>query len=215
MQALNVDGCLPCAPPAALAALPKGRLLAQSQSLFARAGLDADFSGRALYAGEAGSRLVLARGRDIPLYLRGGAAELGIVGRDLLLEDGAGLVEVADLGFGRCRLVFAGPAGFEPARGVRVASRYPGLAERYLAARGVAARIVALAGAVEGAVGAGLADAVVDVVETGGTLRAHGLVELDEVAVSTARLVRSADRPLSPQATQVARRVTAAVAVGR
>jgi ATP phosphoribosyltransferase len=191
---------------AALVVLPKGRLREGAERALARVGVGAPtFAGRRLLTRVAAGSLVLARGRDVPLYVRSGAAELGIVGHDVVLEDGDGLVELCDLGFGACRLVFAAPSPRSLARpGLRVASRYPRLAASYLARRGLDGRVVALAGAVEAAVEAGLADAVVDVVETGRTLAAHGLVALDTVARSSARLVAAADRPLAPAARTIA-----------
>ena len=208
MDALALDP-LPSPRTAALAVMPKGRLLSGSQEIFALSGLGRpSFPGRSLEGRAAAGRFVLARGRDVPLYVRSGAAELGIVGRDVLLEEGEGLRELADLGFGGCRLVLAAPAAWRlEAGGARVASRYPSLTARYLARRGLGARVVPLAGAVEGAVGAGLADAIVDVCETGATLRAHGLVVLDTVAVSSARLVAAAERPLTARAGEVAQRL--------
>lgn len=198
-------------PAAALLVLPKGRLLAPAQRRLEAGGLEPPrFGGRNLHARVAGGRAFLARGRDIPLYIRSGAAELGVLGHDVWLEDGEGLVELADLGFGRCRLVFAAPAGVDVERpGLRVATRYPRLTQRYLAQRSLTARVVALAGAVEAAVGAGLADAVVDVAETGRTLAAHGLVVQDTVAESTARLVARADQALGERAQELARRLAA------
>ena len=215
MAAVAMERTLPsCA--AALAVVPKGRLLTQSQELFARAGVDAPrFSGRRLETSVAAGRFILARGRDVPLYVRTGAAELGVVGRDVLLEEPEDLVEVADLGFGRCRLVFAAPDGLDLGRAdLRVASRYPALTTRYLRGRGIEARVVALAGAVEGSVGAGLAHAIVDVVETGATLRAHNLTVLDTVAESSARLVAAAGSTLSPRARDLARRLSEVVSCG-
>lgn len=199
--------------PAALAVLAKGRLLEPTRALWARAGLGvAQFAGRSLYSMSRGGRLLLSRGRDVPLYVRSGAAELGVVGRDVLLEAGEGLVEVLDLGFGRCRLVLAGPAGLELLRpGLRVASRYPLVTRRYFAERGLRVRVIPLAGAVEAAIEAGLADVIVDVAETGRTLEAHGLSVLDVVAESSARLVACADRDLGGGASEAVRRLEAAL----
>ena len=198
----------------ALAVLAKGRLLEPTRTLWARAGLGtAQFSGRSLYSVGRGGRLLLSRGRDVPLYVRSGAAELGVVGHDVVLESGEGLAEVLDLGFGRCRLVLAGPAGLELLRpGLRVASRYPAVARRYFAARGLSVDVIPLAGAVEAAVGAGLADVIVDVAETGRTLEAHGLAILDVVAESSARLVAAADRPLGRAGRRAVEGLTAALA---
>jgi ATP phosphoribosyltransferase len=201
------------ATPAALAVLAKGRLLEPTRALWARAGLGlAQFAGRSLYSVSRGGRLLLSRGRDVPLYVRSGAAELGVAGRDVILESGEGLVELLDLGFGRCRLVLAGPAGMEILRpGLRVASRYPLVARRYFAERGLRAQVIPLAGAVEASVEAGLADVIVDIAETGRTLDAHGLVVLDVIADSSARLVARQGRPLGEAAGEAVRRLEAAL----
>lgn len=201
------------ATPAALAVLAKGRLLEPTRTLWARAGLGlAQFAGRSLYSVSRGGRLLLSRGRDVPLYVRSGAAELGVAGRDVILESGEGLVELLDLGFGRCRLVLAGPAGMEILRpGLRVASRYPLVARRYFAERGLRAQVIPLAGAVEASVEAGLADVIVDIAETGRTLDAHGLVVLDVIADSSARLVARQGHPLGEAAGEAVRRLEAAL----
>jgi ATP phosphoribosyltransferase len=199
---------------AALAVLAKGRLLEPTRALWTRAGLGmAHFAGRSLYSVSRGGRLLLSRGRDVPLYVRSGAAELGVLGHDVVLESGEGLVELLDLRFGRCRVVLAGPASCEMLRpGLRVASRYPLVTRRYFADRGLAVRIVPLAGAVEAAVGAGLADLIVDITETGRTLEAHGLTILDVVAESSARLVARADGPLGEAAAEAVRQLETALA---
>ncbi|MCH1883102.1 ATP phosphoribosyltransferase [Agrococcus sp. ARC_14] len=119
------------------------------------------------------------RPRDIATYVGSGALDVGITGRDLLLDSGSDAVEVEGLGFARSTFRFAGPAGtFHSAvdlQGVRIASSYALLVERHLAEHGVTAELVRLDGAVESAVRLGVADAVADVVETGGTLKAQGL----------------------------------------
>ena len=132
------------------------------------------------------------RPRDIATYVGSGALDVGITGRDLLLDSGSAAVEIASLGFGESTFRFAGPNGrFEKLSdlaGVRVATSYPGLVGRYLEQNGITAELVSLDGAVESAVKLGVADAVADVVSTGSTLRAQGLeifgpVILDSTAV--------------------------------
>lgn len=139
------------------------------------------------------------RPRDIATYVGSGALDVGITGRDLLLDSGSDAVEVEPLGFARSTFRFAGPAGrFTTAadlQGVRIASSYTVLVEQYLAERGVQAELVRLDGAVESAVRLGVADAVADVVETGGTLRAQGLeVFGDPILSSEAVLIANGRR---------------------
>jgi ATP phosphoribosyltransferase len=124
-----------------------------------------------------------------------GAAHLGIVGKDILLEQEPDVYEPLDLGFGVCRLVVAEPRELwerdDPARWswVRVATKYPRLTEQYFSARGVQVEIVRLDGSIELAPLVGLAERIVDLVQSGETLRANGLVEVAEITRSTARLI--------------------------
>ncbi|MFA4841864.1 MAG: ATP phosphoribosyltransferase [Agrococcus sp.] len=140
------------------------------------------------------------RPRDIATYVGSGALDVGITGRDLLLDSGSDAVEVEGLGFARSTFRFAGPAGrFSSAadlQGVRIASSYTLLVEQHLAGQGVTAELVRLDGAVESAVRLGVADAVADVVETGGTLRAQGLeVFGDPILSSEAVLISNGSNP--------------------
>lgn len=137
------------------------------------------------------------RPRDIAVYVGEGTLDLGITGRDMLLDSGADAEELMALGFGHSRFRFAAAAGADIAladlAGKRIATSYPGLLHRYLAERGVAARLIHLDGAVESSIRLGVADAIADVVETGTTLRRAGL-ELfgDPIMVSEAILIRRA-----------------------
>jgi len=175
-------------------ALSKGKLLAGSEALFRRAGLPfPDGEGRKLVV-EAGSlRFLFVKDMDVPTYVEYGVADCGVAGRDVLLEAGADVLEPLDLGFGRCRLVVASPArsGFAPDRAAttRVASKYAKVAAAHFLGRGLAVEVVKLAGSVEIAPGLGLADCIVDVVETGRTLAENGLEVIETVAESSARLV--------------------------
>ncbi|WP_405216821.1 ATP phosphoribosyltransferase [Agrococcus sp. Ld7] len=140
------------------------------------------------------------RPRDIATYVGSGALDVGITGRDLLLDSGSAAVEVEGLGFARSTFRFAGPAGrFETAadlQGVRIASSYTRLVEDHLAEHGITAELVRLDGAVESSVRLGVADAVADVVETGGTLRAQGLeVFGDPILTSEAVLISNGQNP--------------------
>jgi ATP phosphoribosyltransferase len=142
-----------------------------------------------------GLRFLALKPVDIPVYVEHGAADLGIVGKDLLLEQGRDVYEPLDLGFGSCRLVVAEPAHLrltdDPAAwsSLRVATKYPRLAERHFHQKGIQVEIVPLAGSVELAPAMGLAERIVDLVDSGRTLRENGLVEVEEIARSTARLI--------------------------
>ena len=136
------------------------------------------------------------RPRDIATYVGSGALDVGITGRDLLLDSGSAAVEVANLDFAQSTFRFAGPAGrfseLSELQGVRVATSYPGLVGDFLVAGGVTAELVRLDGAVESAVKLGVADAVADVVSTGSTLRAQGLEVFGPVILQSAAVLISA-----------------------
>jgi ATP phosphoribosyltransferase len=173
-------------------ALSKGRLLPGAQALFQRAGLPFPRDeGRRLVVALDGLRFLFVKDADVPTYVEYGTADCGIAGRDVLLESGSDVYEPLDLGFGQCRIVVAGPepGGYRRASTVRVASKYPRVAAGHFRARGLSAEVVRLAGSVELAPALGLADCIVDVVETGRTLRENGLAVLEEVAACSARLV--------------------------
>jgi ATP phosphoribosyltransferase len=172
-------------------ALSKGKLLAGSEVLFRRAGLSfPDQPGRRLVVALDGLRFLFVKDMDVPTYVEHGVADVGVAGRDVLLETGSDVYEPLDLGFGRCRLVVAQLKGRASApAAARVATKYPRVTARHFLERGVSAEIVRLAGSVELAPGLGLADCIVDVVETGRTLAENGLEVVEEVAPSSARLV--------------------------
>ena len=179
-------------------ALPKGRLLEPALGLLRDMGLDGiDADSRRLLAADASGRLqvLFLKPSDVPTYVAYGAADLGIVGKDILLEQEPDVYEPLDLGFGACRLVVAEPRQLwerdDPSKWswVRVATKYPRLTERYFSARGIQVEIVRLDGSIELAPLVGLADRIVDLVQSGETLRANGLVEVAEITRSTARLV--------------------------
>ena len=148
------------------------------------------------------ARFVLLKDPDVPLYVERGAADVGVCGLDHVLESGADLLVPLDLGFGICRLCLAAPrgsglvqgwksgeGGVELGRSLRVATKYPRLSARAFARRGVPVDLVRLSGSVELAAVAGLADAIVDLVETGRTLEENGLVVVDDLLQVSARLV--------------------------
>ncbi len=171
-------------------ALPKGRMMASAYRAFAAAGVElpAARGERDLWHGDGKLAVLELRGADVPTYVDLGIADVGVVGRDVLLEAGRNLYEPVDLGFGVCRLsLIRRPDDDAPIR--RIASKYPRFTQAWLRRRGQVADVVKLHGNVELAALVGLADAVVDVVQTGSTLRAAGLVEVEVLARSSARLV--------------------------
>jgi ATP phosphoribosyltransferase len=179
-------------------ALPKGRLLDPALALLAGMGIrgiEPD-SRRLLVADEAaGLRFILLKPADIPTYVEYGAADLGIVGKDILLEQQPDVYEPVDLGFGFCRLVVAEPRELwerdDPAKWswVRVATKYPRLTEEYFSERGIQVEMVKLDGSIELAPLVGLADGIVDLVATGRTLEENDLEVREEIVECTARFV--------------------------
>ena len=186
-------------------ALSKGRIFDEAQPLLAAAGmalLENGEESRKLIIGTTDPqvRIVVVRASDVPTYVQYGAAELGVAGKDILLEHGAhwgdrGLYQPVDLGIARCRLCVAVPDGFDYASAVRrgarlrVATKYVQTAREHFAAKGVHVDLIKLYGSMELAPLAGLADAIVDLVSSGGTLRANHLVEVEELAQISARLI--------------------------
>ena len=179
-------------------ALPKGRLLQPALEILRSMGLDgvdADSRKLIFFDEKHGLRFLILKPADVPTYVEYGAADLGIVGKDILLEQEPDVYEPLDLGFGFCRLVVAEPKELwerdDPSKWswVRVATKYPVLTERYFSERGIQVEMVRLDGSIELAPLVGLADRIVDLVQSGETLRANGLVEVAEITRSTARLI--------------------------
>lgn len=181
-------------------AIPKGRILEESVALFAKIGIDCGSllsDSRRLVHEDAVNRLryMIVRATDVPTYVEYGSADLGIVGKDTLLEQERALYEPLDLKFGYCRLVVAEPAGLaaadDPGRWshVRIATKYPQITERHFAAKGVQVEVIKLYGSIELAPLVGLAERIVDLVSTGETLRQNGLVEVETIAEITTRLI--------------------------
>jgi len=182
-------------------ALSKGRILEETLPLLARVGLspkeDPEKSRKLIIPTERrGVRLVVVRASDVPTYVGNGAAELGIAGGDVLAEHGgAGLYQPVDLGIARCRMVVATRRGYDYRAAVqqgarlRIASKYVQMAREHFADKGVHVDLIKLYGSMELAPLLGLADAIVDLVSSGKTLRANNLVAVEEIMPVSARLV--------------------------
>ncbi len=177
-------------------ALPKGRVLGAAIELFGRAGYDlgrVQEETRRLVHDCGPFRVLVVRAGDVPTYVEYGAADVGVAGRDVLEEEERDLYEPLDLGIGPCRLVVAEPASrpvdLASHMHLRVATKYPTVTRRYLEERGVAAEIIKLSGSVELGPLTGLADRIVDLVESGETMRQNGLVEVETILEVTSRLV--------------------------
>ena len=178
-------------------ALPAGALFGDACRLLAAAGVAEIHTGvfeRNLQVTIGGNTFVKVRPTDVPVYVEMGACDAGLVGKDVLWESGRDCYELVDLRFGGCRLVLAAPEGSSMARGdwprgLRVATKYPVAARRFLDRIGVSAELIRLHGSVELAPAMDLADCVLDITATGETLRANHLVEIAEAGRSTARLI--------------------------
>jgi len=179
-------------------AVPKGRVLKKLAALFERAGIGS----HALLADDrtlirhvpGGLRFLLLKPDDVPTYVEYGAADLGVCGRDVLDERASDLLRPLDLGIGRCRMVVAGLASGSPSTRIdsglpRVATKYPRTAAAHFARRGVQAEIISVQGSVELAPITGLAEVIVDLVETGATLAQNGLEERELVANVTSVVI--------------------------
>ncbi len=170
-------------------AVPKGRVLEPLAGRLEAAGVDPtpllDESRRLVRDSKKGGvRFLLLKPDDVPTYVEYGAADLGVVGRDVLLERGYDLYAPVDLGIGVCRMVVAGlPGGVEPPMGrpLRVATKFPNIANRHFLAKGRQVETIYVQGSVELGPVTGLADVIVDLVESGETLRKNGLVEIEDV----------------------------------
>ncbi len=178
-------------------ALNRGRILEESLPLLASAGVvpeeDPAGSRKLIFATrEGGHRLVVMRGADVPTYVEYGAADVGIVGKDTLLEHGGSsdYYERLDLGIARCRIMVAAPVGADLGSGkLRVATKFPRVARRYFEGLGRQVSIIKLNGAMEIAPLMNLADCIVDIVDTGNTLRANGLEPLETIAHVSSRMI--------------------------
>jgi len=178
-------------------ALSKGRIFDDTLPLLAQMGItpvvDPGKSRKLILpTSRADLQLLIIRATDVPTYVEYGAADLGVAGKDVLLEyDSSGLYEPLDLGIARCRLMTAGRVGENPIQGnrLRVATKYVNITHRYFASRGIQADLIKLYGSMELAPLVGLADCIVDLVDTGNTLKANGLEPKDHIMDISSRLV--------------------------
>ena len=178
-------------------ALSKGRQSKKAIELFEQVGMDCSDvkqPGRRLIVPLDGGKyqVVLAKAPDVVTYVERGVVDVGIVGKDVILEQENSSYEVLDLGFGVCRFVLAVPEGvdfFHTYKRRRVATKYPNITAKYFADRGMDVELIKIEGSVELSPLLGLADGIVDIVETGETLRANGLREIDEIISVSARVI--------------------------
>ena len=180
-------------------ALPKGRLADQTLDLMEKAGYDVsaarDKSRKLILEDkDAGLRFILSKPSDVPTYVEYGAADIGVVGRDTILEENRNVYEILDLGFGKCRMCVCGPESASDKllhhERIRVASKYPVIAKEYFNnKKNQTVDIIKLNGSVELGPIVGLADVIVDIVETGSTLRENGLTVLEEICPLSARMI--------------------------
>lgn len=180
-------------------ALPKGKLFTPSKEILARVGCTAEGlsekSRKLVIANEAEKiRFILAKTVDLPTYVEYGAADIGVIGKDILLEENKAVYELLDLKFGRCRLMAAVPEALRREKlsdyaHLRVATKFPRVAETFFARQGMQMEFIKLNGSVELGPIVGLAEMIVDIVETGTTLRENRLVEIAPIVEATARLI--------------------------
>jgi ATP phosphoribosyltransferase len=181
-------------------AIPKGRILEESVEMFGKIGIDCrellSDSRKLIFENqEQRIRYMIVRATDVPTYVEYGSADLGIVGKDTLMEQCKDVYEPLDLKFGYCRMMVAEPANLAKVEDpscwshIRIATKYPHVTENYFASKGVQVEIIKLYGSIELAPLVGLADRIVDLVETGETMRQNGLVEVETIAEITTRLI--------------------------
>jgi ATP phosphoribosyltransferase len=181
-------------------AIPKGRILHDTVALFGKIGIDCQEllgdSRKLIFENhDQKMRYMIVRATDVPTYVEYGCADLGVVGKDTLMEQEKDLYEPLDLKFGYCRLMVAEPAELSrtdnPAQwtNIRIATKYPNITEKYFSAKGVQVEIIKLYGSIELAPLVGLSERIVDLVSTGETLKQNGLVEVETIADITCRLI--------------------------
>jgi ATP phosphoribosyltransferase len=181
-------------------AVPKGAIFEDALRALGEAGLPVEVlhdNGRRLFYRAEGTEFIVSRPSDVPVFVEHGAADVGIVGKDVLEEQRPNVMELKDLGTGTCRMILAAPQSkaeevrraISHAEVVRVATKFPNTARRYFESLGRQAEIIELHGSVELAPLVGLSECIVDLTATGTTLRENDLVALDEISHSTARLI--------------------------
>ena len=180
-------------------ALPKGKLFGLSAQLLAKVGWTAEGlneKSRKLVITNDAARLkfIITKTADVPTYVEYGAADIGIIGKDVILESGKDVYELLDLGFGKCRLMMAVPKDkrrprLEDYAHTRVATKFPRIAEKFFAAQGMQMEYIKLNGSIELAPIIGMSESIVDIVETGTTLRENNLEEIVTIMHATARLI--------------------------
>lgn len=177
-------------------ALPKGRLGDQVYEMLRDAGYDCpDYEGKdrllVLESPEKGVRYLLVKPSDVAIYVEHHAADVGIVGKDILLENGPDVYELLDLNIGKCRMAVAAPRGYveDPDRTLRIATKYVNVAKRFYSEKNRDIEIIKLNGSIELAPILGLSDVIVDIVETGSTLKANNLEVIEEFKDISARFI--------------------------
>ena len=178
-------------------ALTKGRLERDTVAMFERIGFDCTAvheKGRKLILpiGDNHFEVVLAKAADVITYVEHGVCDLGVVGKDTIIENGSSFYEVLDLGFGKCKFALAAPKGTDFYSGYAsktIATKYPNVARSFFEGKGMDVKIIKIEGSVELAPLLGLSDAIIDIVETGSTLKENGLEVIEKVCDISARLI--------------------------
>ncbi|GED67637.1 ATP phosphoribosyltransferase [Brevibacillus reuszeri] len=175
-------------------AMPKGRIFEEAVHFLQQAGLQVtaelqDSRKLIIPVENAQLEFILAKPTDVPTYVEYGVADVGVVGKDVLLEEERDVYELLDLQIGYCRMMVAGLPDWKPSEAPRVATKYPKIASRYFREQGQQVEVIKLNGSVELAPLIGLADRIVDIVSTGRTLQENGLVELENICEITTRLI--------------------------
>ncbi len=174
-------------------ALPKGRIADETLALFSKIfNIDFKFEDRKLILEKSGFRFLLVRNQDVPTYVYYGSCDLGVVGFDVLEEKGLDLAELLDLELGKCRLCVAMKAGEKidyTKHKISVATKMENITKNFFAKKAMAVEVIKLYGSIELAPLVGLADAIVDIVETGATMKQNGLAEVETIMHSSARLI--------------------------
>ena len=196
-------------------AIPKGRLGNKVYALLEKAGYPCDelFSDnrKLIFDAPCGVTYFLAKPSDVSKYVEYGAADIGFVGRDILLEEEPDLYEYLDLGIGKCRLMIAGKSDYkeDATRPLRVATKFPNIAQNYFAEKNREIEVIKLDGSIELAPIVGLSDVILDIVETGSTLKENDMVIYEEVAPVSARMVanKSSSKFLGAEINEMVRRL--------